>query len=133
LTDTSFTTDHVPVPERMQPYYEQRGIVPGTLLITEGTFVDQRAAGYGEPGSEKFRKPHIKKVQAMYPDSGTMLKSKSGRRSQMLFTQRAPSSTASYGLWAVPLIQHTQRVAASLSYRQALSRCQYLKQKDDPR
>jgi len=47
LTRFRATDEHVPNPELMLPYYEQRGAVPGTLLITEGTFVDQRAAGYG--------------------------------------------------------------------------------------
>lgn len=51
LTRFRADDEHVPVPERMAPYYAQRGCVPGTLLITEGTFVDQRAAGYGNvPG-----------------------------------------------------------------------------------
>jgi NADPH2 dehydrogenase len=51
LTRFRGTDEHVPEPSLMKAYYEQRGIVPGTLLITEGTFVDQRAAGYGNvPG-----------------------------------------------------------------------------------
>lgn len=36
--------DHVPLPF-VKDYYEQRAAVPGTLLITEGTFISQRAGG----------------------------------------------------------------------------------------
>ena len=35
----------------VREYYEQRASVPGTLLITEGTFISQRAGGFNNvPG-----------------------------------------------------------------------------------
>ncbi len=37
---------HVPYTSVMKDYYSQRGSDPGTLLITEATFIAQRAGGY---------------------------------------------------------------------------------------
>jgi NADPH2 dehydrogenase len=37
--------EHVPTPW-MTTYYTQRGSSPGTLLITEATFISPQAAGY---------------------------------------------------------------------------------------
>lgn len=37
---------HVPSNPLVQTYYSQRGSAPGTLLITEATFIDARAGGY---------------------------------------------------------------------------------------
>lgn len=37
--------EHVPTPI-MTEYYAQRGSTPGTLLITEGTFIAPQAGGY---------------------------------------------------------------------------------------
>ncbi|KAJ7131360.1 FMN-linked oxidoreductase [Mycena epipterygia] len=44
---TRFRADghHVPLPH-VREYYEQRASVPGTLLITEATFIAARAGGY---------------------------------------------------------------------------------------
>ncbi|KAF7591663.1 hypothetical protein BBP40_001239 [Aspergillus hancockii] len=36
---------HVPLPI-VKEYYEQRAAVPGTLIITEGTFISDKAGGY---------------------------------------------------------------------------------------
>ncbi|KAK4956696.1 hypothetical protein LTR10_006223 [Elasticomyces elasticus] len=42
--------EHVPG-QYMKEYYEQRGAVPGTLLITEATFISPQAGGYNNvPG-----------------------------------------------------------------------------------
>ncbi|RHZ71381.1 Chanoclavine-I aldehyde reductase fgaOx3 [Aspergillus turcosus] len=42
--------DHVPLP-MVKEHYEQRAVVPGTLLITEATLVSPRAGGYANvPG-----------------------------------------------------------------------------------
>ncbi|KIY67829.1 NADH:flavin oxidoreductase/NADH oxidase [Cylindrobasidium torrendii FP15055 ss-10] len=38
--------DHVPNVPRMSEYYSQRGSAPGTLLITEATFIAPQAGGY---------------------------------------------------------------------------------------
>lgn len=49
---TRFRADeqHVPLPI-VKTYYEQRASVPGTLLITEGTFISPEASGYANvPG-----------------------------------------------------------------------------------
>lgn len=45
LTRYRAHADHVPGPQAAA-YYSQRGSVPGTLLITEGTFISQNAGGY---------------------------------------------------------------------------------------
>ncbi|KAK0205612.1 hypothetical protein DFS33DRAFT_1258643 [Desarmillaria ectypa] len=42
----SSETGHVPYTSVMKEYYSQRGSDPGTLLITEATFIAQRAGGY---------------------------------------------------------------------------------------
>lgn len=50
LTRFRANEDHVQLPF-VHEYYGQRASVPGTLLITEATFISQRAAGYGNvPG-----------------------------------------------------------------------------------
>ncbi|KAG1894721.1 FMN-linked oxidoreductase, partial [Suillus fuscotomentosus] len=45
LTRIRAHANHVPTPQA-PAYYSQRGSAPGTLLITEGTFISQRAGGY---------------------------------------------------------------------------------------
>ncbi|KAI8960431.1 FMN-linked oxidoreductase [Daldinia sp. FL1419] len=45
LTRFRANVEYVPLPF-VKEYYEQRASVPGTLLITEGTFITQRAGGY---------------------------------------------------------------------------------------
>ncbi|KAI9170895.1 Chanoclavine-I aldehyde reductase fgaOx3 [Paramyrothecium foliicola] len=45
LTRFRSDDDHVPLPF-MADYYRQRGSVPGTLLITEGTFIHHKAGGF---------------------------------------------------------------------------------------
>ncbi|KAJ2920730.1 hypothetical protein H1R20_g16366, partial [Candolleomyces eurysporus] len=37
--------DHVPLPSMVKEYYSQRSLVPGTLLITEATFIAREAGG----------------------------------------------------------------------------------------
>lgn len=44
LTRCRATDDHVPVP-MMKEYYSQRASAPGTLIISEGTFVSSSACG----------------------------------------------------------------------------------------
>ncbi|KUL85796.1 hypothetical protein ZTR_07359 [Talaromyces verruculosus] len=44
LTRYRADDDHVPL-DFVKDYYEQRASVPGTLLITEGTFITKRAGG----------------------------------------------------------------------------------------
>ncbi|KAJ7434928.1 hypothetical protein B0H11DRAFT_2116077, partial [Mycena galericulata] len=45
LTRIRADKNHVPLPH-VREYYEQRASVPGTLLITEATFIAARAGGY---------------------------------------------------------------------------------------
>ena len=45
LTRFRSTIEHVPT-ELMITYYSQRGSTPGTLLITEATFITPQAGGY---------------------------------------------------------------------------------------
>jgi len=50
LTRLRAHADHVPGPQAAA-YYSQRGSTPGTLLITEATFISQNAGGIGNvPG-----------------------------------------------------------------------------------
>ncbi|KUI52939.1 putative inactive dehydrogenase EasA [Cytospora mali] len=50
LTRFRATNDHVPN-DVMAQYYAQRAVVPGTLLISEATFISERAGGYANiPG-----------------------------------------------------------------------------------
>lgn len=48
---TRFRADeaHVPIQPMVSEYYAQRGCVPGTLLVTEATFISPQAGGYGGP------------------------------------------------------------------------------------
>ncbi|KAI1420460.1 NADH:flavin oxidoreductase/NADH oxidase family protein-like protein [Xylaria sp. FL1777] len=49
LTRLRATSDHVPAP-LMKEYYGQRACIPGTLIVSEGTFVSPSACG-GFPGA----------------------------------------------------------------------------------
>lgn len=42
----STKTEHVPIVPLMKKYYSQRASTPGTLLITEATFIAAKAGGY---------------------------------------------------------------------------------------
>jgi NADPH2 dehydrogenase len=45
LTRVRAQANHVPTPQA-PAYYSQRGSMPGTLLVTEATFISQKAGGY---------------------------------------------------------------------------------------
>ncbi|KAJ7620249.1 hypothetical protein FB45DRAFT_929793 [Roridomyces roridus] len=45
LTRFRATKEHVPLPH-VQDYYAQRASIPGTLIISEATFIAQKAGGY---------------------------------------------------------------------------------------
>lgn len=50
LTRFRATNDHVPT-ETMARYYAQRAVVPGTLIVSEATFITHKAGGYANiPG-----------------------------------------------------------------------------------
>ena len=50
LTRFRATDEHVPT-DLMAQYYAQRAIVPGTLILSEASFVSARAGGYANiPG-----------------------------------------------------------------------------------
>jgi NADPH2 dehydrogenase len=42
----STSKGHVPIVELMAEYYSQRGSTEGTLIITEATFIAERAGGF---------------------------------------------------------------------------------------
>jgi NADPH2 dehydrogenase len=46
LTRTRATDDHVPNIPLVQEYYTQRASHPGTLLITEATYIAAKAGGF---------------------------------------------------------------------------------------
>ena len=51
LTRFRADKDHVPLLPIVKEYYTQRASEPGTLLITEATFIHPRAGGYAHvPG-----------------------------------------------------------------------------------
>ncbi|KAF2432013.1 FMN-linked oxidoreductase [Tothia fuscella] len=51
LTRFRATDAHVPILPMVKEYYTQRACVPGTLLITEATFISPQASGYANvPG-----------------------------------------------------------------------------------
>lgn len=51
LTRFRSTKAHVPVVPLVKEYYSQRGSTPGSLLITEATFIAPNAGGYNNvPG-----------------------------------------------------------------------------------
>ncbi|KAK4150589.1 hypothetical protein C8A00DRAFT_17913 [Chaetomidium leptoderma] len=51
LTRYRASDAHVPIVPLVAPYYAQRGSVPGTLLVTEATFISPAAGGYANvPG-----------------------------------------------------------------------------------
>ena len=65
LTRYRAYASHVPGPQQAS-YYAQRASTPGSLLITEGTFISHDAGGYGHaPGIytdaqiEAWKKVHI--------------------------------------------------------------------------
>ena len=89
--------EHVPLPN-VKEYYRQRGSTPGTLLITEATFISPQAGGYTNvPGiwsDEQISK--WKEVRALR-SRARRLNSKCNR-SRTPSTPRAPSSISSSGL-----------------------------------
>ncbi|KAK0473897.1 FMN-linked oxidoreductase [Armillaria novae-zelandiae] len=46
LTRFRASKEHIPHVRIVKEYYEQRAHAPGTLLITEATYIDERAGGY---------------------------------------------------------------------------------------
>ncbi len=46
LTRFRASKAHIPHVRIVKEYYEQRAHTPGTLLITEATYIDERAGGY---------------------------------------------------------------------------------------
>ncbi|KAG1823181.1 hypothetical protein EV424DRAFT_1346372 [Suillus variegatus] len=74
LTRIRAHADHVPTPQA-PAYYSQRGSTPGTLLITEGTFISQRAGGYDNvPGI--YTDAHVegwKKVTEAVHEKGSFI------------------------------------------------------------
>lgn len=46
LTRLRATKEHVPFVPLVSEYYTQRGSTPGTLLISEATFIAAKAGGY---------------------------------------------------------------------------------------
>ncbi|KAG1742294.1 uncharacterized protein EDB91DRAFT_1236950 [Suillus paluster] len=74
LTRNRAHADHVPGPQA-PAYYSQRGSIPGTLLVTEGTFISQNAGGYDHvPGI--YTEAHVegwKKVTDAVHEKGSFI------------------------------------------------------------
>ena len=95
---------HVPTDLGVE-YYAQRASVPGTLLISEATFIAPEAGGMPHaPGIWNFEQIAAwKKVSSRRADAGKsgltiLCQNRSRRRS----TQRARTSTSSSGHWGAP-------------------------------
>ena len=94
--------EHVPLPN-VKEYYRQRGSTPGTLLITEATFISPQAGGYTNvPGIwsdeqiSKWKEVRVKTYLARRSYSPSI-------RSRTPSTLRARSSTSNFGLWVARL------------------------------
>ena len=106
LTRLRADSAHVPT-DMVQEYYVQRARVPGTLLISEATFIAPEAGGMPHaPGIWNFEQIAAwKKVSSRRADAG-----KSGltilcrNRSRRQSTQRARTSTSSSGHWGAPRV-----------------------------
>ncbi|KAG1779899.1 hypothetical protein EV702DRAFT_965209 [Suillus placidus] len=74
LTRVRAHADHVPSPQA-PAYYSQRGSIPGTLLVTEATFISQNAGGYNNvPGI--YTDAHVegwKKVTEAVHEKGSFI------------------------------------------------------------
>ena len=88
--------EHVPLPN-VKEYYKQRGSTPGTLLITEATFISPQAGGYTNvPGI--WSDEQISKWKEVRVKTHPNRRSHSPKaRSQTQSTPRAPSSTSNSG------------------------------------
>ena len=91
---------HVALPN-VKEYYAQRGSTPGTLLITEATFIASQAGGYkNAPGIWSDEQIKGWKEVCEYPTYRLLYEFEltSGQyRSRIAFTLRAPSSIFSCG------------------------------------
>ncbi|KAF7305680.1 hypothetical protein HMN09_00821700 [Mycena chlorophos] len=75
LTRYKGDAEHVPYLPLVKDYYTQRGSAPGTLLITEGTFIAGRAGGYAHvPGIwSKAQIENWKEVTASVHAKGSVI------------------------------------------------------------
>ena len=95
---TRFRNDDAHVPTDLSlEYYTQRASVPGTLLITEATFISPQAGGYTNvPGI--WSDEQISKWKEVRVKTHPNRRSHSPKsRSQTQSTPRAPSSTSNSG------------------------------------
>ncbi|PSR77829.1 hypothetical protein BD289DRAFT_477183 [Coniella lustricola] len=75
LTRFRASDEHVPIESLVPEYYSQRACVPGTLIISEATFIHAKAAGLDNaPGiwSEAQIKGWEKVTDAVHANKGTM-------------------------------------------------------------
>ena len=88
---------HVPSNPLVKTFYSQRGSAPGTLLITEATFIDPRAGGYDNaPGI--WNKDQINAWhQVMFVGPLLYAFTQIHARSQTLYMQKDHLFTSSYG------------------------------------
>ena len=88
---------HVPSNPLVKTFYSQRGSAPGTLLITEGTFIDPRAGGYDNaPGI--WNKDQINAWHQVWSvPSSLYTLTQIYPRSLMLYMQGDHLYTSSYG------------------------------------
>jgi NADH:flavin oxidoreductase / NADH oxidase family len=95
---------HAPIVPLKKTYYEQRASVPGTLIISEGTIVAEKACGMGNvPGiwsTEQMTAWKEVGLLALFKNLVSLTR-RYHTRSPMPSTQRAPSFTSNYLEWAV--------------------------------
>ena len=110
--------------ELAKTYYTQRASVPGTLLVTEATFIAARAGGYANaPGIwSDAQIAGWKAVRTFFTRLGIVLivdRVTFQNRSPTPSTQRDLSFSSSYGLWAVSrALVSSRKKAASTSSAQ---------------
>lgn len=103
LTRLRATDKHVIMPELASIYYSQRGCVPGTLLISEGTLIHRKAGGrFNAPVLETeeqiaaWKKVGCTRASASMTDTNSCI-SHVFLRLPMRFMRRSHSSSTNYG------------------------------------
>jgi len=93
---------HVPIVDLVAKYYSQRASTPGTLLITEATFIAPQGGGYDNvPGIWNDEQIEAWKKVCLYNCLCAFSRIDIQGRSRMRFIKRAHSSTVKYGRWVV--------------------------------
>lgn len=93
---------HVPITPMMTTYYGQRARRPGSLLVTEATFIAPHAGGYDHvpgiwsvPQIAAWKEVRFQRLVHHHRDKGTLIRGQC--RSRTPCTRRARSSSFNFG------------------------------------